>query len=175
MFIHRHSDGKDQFDRAMSAVQASPEIVALGQDGRGQDRFTSREMLAVEDRLHRASEAMAERQTHGVSELEQRRALARAEQRGLILSGEQKAAFEHVTEGRDLGVVVGYAGTGKSALLGVAREAWEDAGYRVQGLALSGIAAENLEGGFGIASRTIASWNISGRKTASCWTPATCW
>ncbi len=156
-FIHRHSDGKDQFDRAMIAVQASPEIVALGQDGRGQDRFTSREMIAVEDRLHRACEGMAQRGAHGVSELEQRRALARAEQRGLVLSGEQRAAFEHVTEGRDLGVVVGYAGTGKSALLGVAREAWEDAGYRVQGLALSGIAAENLEGGSGIASRTIAS------------------
>ncbi|NQE63417.1 Ti-type conjugative transfer relaxase TraA [Caulobacter sp. RHG1] len=157
MFIHRHSDGKKQFDRAMGAVQASPELVALGQDGRGQDRFTSREMIAVEDRLHRASEPMAQRRAHRVSELDQRRALARAEQRGLVLSGEQKAAFQHVTATRDLGVVVGYAGTGKSALLGVAREAWEDAGYRVQGLALSGIAAENLEGGSGIASRTIAS------------------
>jgi Ti-type conjugative transfer relaxase TraA len=157
MFIHRHSDGKEQFDRAMGAVQASPELVALGQDGRGQDRFTSREMIAVEDRLHRASVVMAERRAHRVSELDQRRALARAEQRGLVLSGEQKSAFEHVTATRDLGVVVGYAGTGKSALLGVAREAWEDAGYRVQGLALSGIAAENLEGGSGIASRTIAS------------------
>ena len=156
-FIHRHSDGKDQFDRAMSAVQTSPEMVALGQDGRGQDRFTSREMIAVEDRLHRASETMAQRRAHDVSELEQRRALARAEQRGLVLSGEQRVALEHVTEGRDLGVVVGYAGTGKSMLLGVAREAWEDAGYRVQGLALSGIAAENLESGSGIASRTIAS------------------
>ena len=157
MFIHRHSDGKEQFDRAMGAVQASPEIVALGQDGRGQDRFTSREMIAVEDRLHRASALMAERRAHHVSEPEQPRAVVRAQQRGLVLTGEQRAAFEHVTEGRDLGVVVGYAGTGKSALLGVAREAWEDAGYRVQGLALSGIAAENLEGGSGIASRTIAS------------------
>ncbi len=157
MFIHRHSDGKEQFDRAMGAVQASPELVALGQDGRGQDRFTSREMIAVEDRLHRASALMAERRAHRVSDLDQRRALTRAEQRGLVLSGEQKAAFEHVTQTRDLGVVVGYAGTGKSALLGVAREAWEDAGYRVLGLALSGIAAENLESGSGIASRTIAS------------------
>nr|WP_277876819.1 AAA family ATPase [Acetobacter thailandicus] len=33
---------------------------------------------------------------------------------------------------RDLSVVVGYTGTGKSTMLGVARAAWEEAGYRVR-------------------------------------------
>src|SRR3546814_10513282 len=63
----------------------------------------------------------------------------------------------HITGDKGLASVVGYAGSGKSAMLGVAREAWEAQGYQVRGAALSGIAAENLEGGSAIASRTIAS------------------
>ena len=54
--------------------------------------------------------------------------------------------------------VIGYAGRGKSAILGVAREAWEAHGYSMRGAVLSGIAAENLEGGSGIRSRTLASF-----------------
>ncbi|WP_213978883.1 Ti-type conjugative transfer relaxase TraA [Sphingomonas sp. dw_22] len=157
MFIHRHSDGKEQFDAAMSAVRGSPDLVALGKDGRGQDRFTSRDMIETEQRLQRASELMAERERHRVDEKDRAAALAQAEGHGLALTGEQRGAFEHVTGDRSLSVVVGYAGTGKSAMLGVAREAWERAGFEVCGAALSGIAAEGLENGSGIASRTIAS------------------
>lgn len=157
MFVHRHSADKDQFDTALNAVQSSPNLLALGTDGRGNERFTSRDMIEVEARLERASTLMAERERHRVPEQPRERALAAAGARGLVLSGEQRAAFEHATVGNDLGVVVGYAGTGKSAMLGVAREAWEGAGYEVRGAALSGIAAENLEAGSGIASRTIAS------------------
>lgn len=80
-----------------------------------------------------------------------------AEARGLVLARGQRAAFDHVTSSQDLSLVVGYAGTGKSAMLGVTREAWQGAGYEVRGAALSGIAAEGLENGSGIASRTIAS------------------
>ncbi|OAN52681.1 Ti-type conjugative transfer relaxase TraA [Sphingobium sp. TCM1] len=157
MFVHRHSDGKDQHDRAMGAVRASPDMIALGKDGRGDDRFTSRDMIETEQRLQRASELMAERERHRTNEKAREAALISAEGRGLLLSGEQRAAFEHVNGNRDLSIVVGYAGTGKSAMLGVAREAWERSGFEVRGVALSGIAAEGLENGSGIASRTIAS------------------
>jgi Ti-type conjugative transfer relaxase TraA len=157
MFVHRHSDGKDQFDQVMAAVKAAPELVALGKDGRGEDRFTSLDMIETEQRLERATTVLAERGHHGVADRDREAALAHATEHGMMLSPEQRGALEHVTNDKDLGVVIGHAGTGKSAMLGVAREAWEAAGYHVHGLALSGIAAENLESGSGIASRTIAS------------------
>mgnify|MGYP003125447590 FL=1 len=156
-FAHRHSDGVDQFNEVMGAMRNAPDLVELGKDGRGEDRFTTREMIEAEQRLHRAAEMMAERERHEVNDRDREAALARTGQRGRVLSREQADALAHVTDGRDLGIVVGYAGTGKSAMLGVAREAWEAAGYEVRGVALSGIAAENLESGSGIASRTIAS------------------
>jgi Ti-type conjugative transfer relaxase TraA len=156
-FAHRHSDGLDQFNEVMGAMRGAPDLVELGKDIRGEDRFTTRDMIEVELRLHRAAEMMAERERHEVRGADREAVLARAEQRGFVLSGEQSDALAHVTDGRDLSVVVGHAGTGKSAMLSVAREAWETAGYEVRGVALSGIAAENLESGSGIVSRTIAS------------------
>ena len=156
-FAFRHSDGKDQFDQVMGAVRASPELVALGKDGRDQERFTSRDMIAVENRLERAGDELAGRGEHSVGDRQRDAAIGAAEARGLVLSREQRDAFDHVTGDAGLASVVGYAGSGKSAMLGVAREAWEGQGYTVRGAALSGIAAENLEGGSGIRSRTIAS------------------
>ena len=156
-FVHRHSDGKEQFDQVLSSVQSAPDLVALGKDGRGQERYTSRDMITTEARLEQAAFSMAATIDHRVDPAGQSRASGAAERRGLVLSGEQRTAFDHVTRGEGLSIVIGCAGTGKSAMLGVAKEAWEASGYRVRGAALSGIAAEKLEGGSAIPSRTLAS------------------
>src|SRR6185312_7830724 len=102
--------------------------------------------------------------SHRVSLVAGWRALRDAEQGGLVLGEEQRAAYRHVTSGSDFSLVVGYAGTGKSAMLGVARAAWEAQGFAVHGAALSGIAAEGLEAGSGIQSRTLASLEWSWKE-----------
>ncbi|ASR53160.1 Ti-type conjugative transfer relaxase TraA [Blastomonas fulva] len=157
MFAHRHSADKEQFDAVMSAVKNAPELIALGRDGKGNDRFTSREMIETEQRLERATIQLEARRSHAVPVHYRELALANAKARGMDLSAEQRGALEHVTSAKGISNVIGYAGTGKSAMLGVAREAWERAGYTVQGAALSGIAAEGLEHGSRIPSRTLAS------------------
>ena len=156
-FVARHTDGAEQFGQVLAKVEAAPELVRLGQDERGRDRFTMREMLATEQRLEAAGAALVRSPAHRVERVVADRIVRAAEMRGMRLGEEQGDALRHVIAGDDLALVVGYAGTGKSAMLGVAREAWEAAGYRVRGAALSGIAAEGLEAGSGIRSRTLAS------------------
>ena len=156
-FVSRHTEGAEQFASVLATVEASAELVRLGVDGRGRDRLSTREMLAAEQRMEAHAVGLAGSQAHRVGLVEQHRAVKAAEAAGLVLGAEQRHAVRHVTTGADLAVVVGYAGTGKSAMLGVACAAWEREGYRVRGAALSGIAAEGLEAGSGIGSRTLAS------------------
>lgn len=146
-FVCRHTADAEQFASVLARVEICPELVRLGTDGRGRKRFTSKTMLAAEQRMEAAALALNGRKTHPVA-LERR-------QDGAGLGEEQRLALAHVTRARDLAVVVGYAGTGKSTMLGVARTAWEAEGYRVRGAAISGIAAEGLEAGAGIESTTV--------------------
>jgi Ti-type conjugative transfer relaxase TraA len=147
-FVFRHTADAEQFASVIARVEISSELVRLGTDGRGQTRFSTKTMLHTEHAMEAAALALNERKTHRV-------ALERRTDGASGLGDEQKLALAHVTRSRDLAVVVGYAGTGKSTMLGVARQAWEAEGYRVRGAALSGIAAEGLESGAGISSRTV--------------------
>ncbi|MBS1064281.1 Ti-type conjugative transfer relaxase TraA [Gluconobacter wancherniae] len=155
-FVDRHTADPEQFAQVMAKVEACPELLVLGKDGRGQERLSTRDMVAVEQRLAEMSVTLGQAQGHAVS-LRVRQAAMRSPG----LGEEQALAVGEVTRSRDLSVVIGYAGTGKSTMLGVARKAWEKAGYRVRGAALSGIAAEGLESGSGIVSRTLASLEYS--------------
>ncbi|HXH55243.1 MAG TPA: Ti-type conjugative transfer relaxase TraA [Gammaproteobacteria bacterium] len=157
-FVNTQTENAEQFERVFEKIKAHSNLVHLGLDDKGTGRFTSKEMLGIETQMLERTRLLSQCDGHSVKIEHKLQAIA-----SRTLSTEQKEAFHHLLESQDLRCIVGYAGSGKSYLLGAAREAWEASGYRVHGATLSGIAAETLEGSSGIESRTLASrcwyWN----------------
>ncbi len=151
-FVNRNSADEAQFTEVYARVLASAELVHLGRDARDLERFTTAKMLALEKTMLERVEVLGNNKGHCLGEKQLERVIAEHS-----LNDEQKAAVRHITLGGDVTSVVGFAGTGKSYMLGAARKAWEEAGYRVQGMTLSGIAAQNLQASSGIQSRTVSS------------------
>lgn len=152
-FVNRHSVDAEQFEQVYEKIKSSHEMVFIGIDDKGRERYTTHTMLALESQMMENASKLNQNLSHHVDDR-----LKEAACTTRTLTTEQTAAFEHILSEGNLKSVVGFAGTGKSYLLGAAREAWIAAGYRVQGATLSGIAAENLQQSSGIESRTVASF-----------------
>ncbi len=165
--IHRYIDDISTFQRLLTRVLASPEVlrldverVDLATGARIPPKLTTREMVRVESEMVNRARYLSRASSHGVREKVMAAVFARHDR----LSDEQKTAIEHVAGGARIAAVVGRAGAGKTTMMRAAREVWEAAGYRVIGGALAGKAAEGLEKEAGIASRTLASWELSWKQ-----------
>ncbi len=156
--IHGASEISAIVERAVRQRLASQELDGLieleSPAGSAKSRrtisiYTTREMLALEQ------EAIAS----AVDRRGDRRHVVSADAKLFAgLSEEQAQAVRHVTrESGGIACVRGLAGTGKSFMLGRAREAWESAGFDVLGCALAGKAADGLLVGSGIKSQTLHS------------------
>ena len=165
--LHRYIDDAGVFQQLMARILQNPQILRLQRDTiefatgtRVPSRYTTRELIRLEAEMARQAMWLSGRKLHGVSG----QVLETTFQRDARLSEEQRMAIEHVAGPVQIAAVVGRAGAGKTTMMKAAREAWELAGYRVVGAALAGKAAEGLEKEAGIASHTLASWELRWSK-----------
>lgn len=146
----KHTADPEQYNAAMQAVLASPELVIHSDDARGV-QFTSQAIVAIERSLADRADRMAGQRVGAVS--------AEAQQQVIDtrpMNEGQREAFALLCSDRQLAVVNGAAGTGKSHVLAGMRQAYEAEGHKVYGAILQGKTAEDLERDSGIQSRTIA-------------------
>lgn len=148
--IHKYTDSAEEFQVAFARALAHPDCVALGIGADGRETYTTRQNTLREANMADQATTLFARDDHAVDGRFVRQAIA-----ARSLSSEQKEALSHVTKAQDISVLVGRAGTGKSYLMDAAREVWEAQGYRVSGVAVSGIAAKNLRDETGMPTFTI--------------------
>ena len=145
--------GIDDIQRQVNQCLHSDQVVRLGRVG-DERRYTTVEMLRIETNMLEQVDRSKAKISHDLSDHLLTKVIANSP----TLKAEQLAAVQHVVNPKGtIKVVEGLAGTGKTFMLAVARQAWEDAGYRVQGAALAAKAAGGLEEGAGIASQTLHS------------------
>ena len=118
-FARRHSANETQQAEVFEAIRNHKELVQVQEY---KDCFTTKQMLNLEmDMLNKANRLDISK-GHQVKEVEVTRPL----------TDEQKEVLDHLVAAGDMKCVIGYAGSGKSYLLGAAREVWEQSGYRVR-------------------------------------------
>ena len=112
----------------MSDFWRDPEVVNLGEDRRGETRWSTESLRRLEATALVRAEIGAEDRAHALSS-EQIEPILHARP---TLSAEQVEAVRYLCERSGaVATVEGLPGTGKSVLLDAAREAWETAGYTV--------------------------------------------
>jgi len=127
------------------------DLKTIGQHN-GQDVYASQSMIDLEKQMLDTSYDLAKNQSHAVDQHAVHRAiynlnhkLAREIDGTARLSSEQTETLKHITEAKQLSILVGVAGAGKTTILEGAKQAYEASGYRVVGAAPSGIAAAGLK------------------------------
>jgi Ti-type conjugative transfer relaxase TraA len=119
----------EQREALEARIIGHADVVPLVADGRDEIGWTTRQVREEEMAIIGTAERIGESSGRALGRAG-RREMERAE-----LTAEQRAAAEHVTDGRQISIVIGRAGTGKSHTLNAARHAFEAEGYRVIGLA----------------------------------------
>ena len=151
---------REVFDKSLH----HPDLLALqGVDRHGEELFTTRDLHKLEEQLLEHSEEFSKNIRSPIVSVEDLQ--KKDSERFKTLSDEQLSVVRHVTNGKQLSLVQGWAGAGKSYTMSAAREVFEAQGMQVIGVAPTGKAADNLSLGSGIPSQTIDSFLYSKGKS----------
>jgi Ti-type conjugative transfer relaxase TraA len=147
--------GADLVQSIVQGYLKSEDVVSLGQS-HNEERFTTHEMLQIEEMMMSQVIAMSDRLTHLVHPATVQTVLN--SNAFSTIREEQRKALLHIVERPGaVQVVRGMAGTGKTYMLTASKAVWEMDGYDVRGVCLSGKAVAGLEEA-GISSETIAKF-----------------
>ena len=137
---NQYSVDLNQYNEVLASIKSAKQLVALGENEFGKSVYTTSKMIEMEHEMLNCADELNSKQGHAINLEAATQAVASSN-----LNEGQRIAFNHIINSGDLKIVTGFAGTGKSTLMKVAREAFEGSGYEVRGACFSGIATKGLE------------------------------
>jgi conjugative relaxase-like TrwC/TraI family protein len=157
--------GRTELEALADRFLAEQAVSVVADRALEERRWSTPELLAVEQRLVTSATNRAGEQTALASHQAVREALAAHPTAGT----DQQAMVRDLCQGgQGVALVVGRAGTGKTFALGIARHAWQLDGYRLLATAPTGIATMSLQGeGFedvATCDRLLADLNRGGEQ-----------
>lgn len=140
-----------QREAMLEHLKQSSELLQIGTEG-GRPVYATHDMQSLEQSIAGMADAMINTPSHRVTDSAIRQAMddlstsisKKTGGKG-CLSEQQKQALKHMAGDRQLSLVVGVAGAGKTTIMEGAMAALQEQGYRVRGAAPSGIAASGLQ------------------------------
>jgi conjugative relaxase-like TrwC/TraI family protein len=135
--------GRTELERLADRFLAERAVSVVADRTLEERRWSTPELLAVEQRLVERVTCRTDEQAAVASHQTVRDALAAHPTAG----ADQQAMVRDLCQGgQGVALVVGRAGTGKTFALGIARHAWQLEGFRLLAAAPTGIAAISLQG-----------------------------
>jgi len=150
--VFKSTDSTEAFHTALLKLRAEKDIIRLGPGEDGRIYYTTRNNYLREASLIEQTQALAKAKRHIVDQFYFKKVTSTHS-----LTAEQKRALKCLLKPQAITGLVGLPGTGKSHLLRAAGAAWQEAGYRVLGVAPTGVAAQGLSSSAGFPAQTLAS------------------
>ncbi len=161
-----HGRHPDELARAVGAVISHPEALPLvGQPGARNRAWVLASTRAAEEAIADGAARLAANTDAVTVDADTAEAAVRDKEWTIgarLTPGQRSVVVETATSGRQLELVLGVAGAGKTTALDALRAAYETDGHRVIGTATSGQAAKTLGEAAHVDSRTTASllWRL---------------
>ncbi|WP_058529798.1 Ti-type conjugative transfer relaxase TraA [Legionella londiniensis] len=137
--------------QVVAQILEHQEVIKLGGNDQGIESYTTRKQYIEEGKLLEHVERLSVRKNHVLQQN-----LAKVIKQ-YQLNEEQAQAMQFIIQGKDISVLIGRPGVGKSYLLKPLKELYEEQGHMVLGASLSGKVAKMLQSETGIQASTIAS------------------
>ena len=163
--LKRLDGDHDLFEEIYPQVLAHPELVPLTMTTPSGTLkvYTTQEHHRTEAQFLATARSLSEASSHAldastVEAIITAGPLRHGKTSPLSYSDEQAHVIRSLTQDSNLALLHGRAGTGKTTVLSAVANSYQQAGYTVLGMALSGVAAQNLTQETGIESKTIHRW-----------------